>query len=392
MLASFLLTLYIIDRYADLWCCSKVGQLFVHFVHHRQAMSQKTCQMASTSVSKQTAVSSTFSVSSHAQKPLRNSSLSCCLLTIVPFSPTHGKPYKHIINCFSDADKIFGLTISLKKTEVLYQPPPCVAYNPHISIIGTNLKAAEHFTYLGSVISKDATVSRMMTTTCPKLAVPLEDCQREYGRVTCSTSPQKSRYMGPLSFTPSCMVQRPGFSIGSRSGYLSGFTNSTCTLSLASKARLRVERRSPQESQPAQHRVHLASGAVALGWSRHKDGRHTHAKSSLLQQAPRRKAQSWCSKKASQRPAEETACTGWNQPSVMTARGLRPRQLAFVSEKSQFVSSRQRGMKPQRKNEGGRKSEQHPYHLQPKSSSVQSAVGCAHQDSASTATNECARI
>ena len=42
-------------------------------------------------------------------------------------------------------------------------------------------------------------------------------------------------------------------------------------------ARPRVERRSPQESQPAQHRVHLASGAAALGWPRHKDGRHTHA-------------------------------------------------------------------------------------------------------------------
>ena len=53
-----------------------------------------------------------------------------------------------------------------------------------------------------------------------------------------------------------------------------------------------------QESQPAQHRVHLASGAAALGWRRHKDGRGTHAQSSLLQRAPRRKALSWCSKKA----------------------------------------------------------------------------------------------
>ena len=100
--------------------------------------------------------------------------------------------------------------------------------------------------------------------------------------------------------------------------------------------RPRVERRSPQESQRAQHRVHLASSAAALGWSRHKDGRHTHAKTSLLQRAPRRKARSWCSKKALQRSAEETACTGGNQPSVMAAGGLRPRQLAFISEKSQL--------------------------------------------------------
>ena len=31
---------------------------------------------------------------------------------------------QHIVNRFSDAAKNFGLTISLKKTEVLCQPPP----------------------------------------------------------------------------------------------------------------------------------------------------------------------------------------------------------------------------------------------------------------------------
>ena len=31
---------------------------------------------------------------------------------------------QHIVNCFSDAAKSIGLTISLTKTEVLYQPPP----------------------------------------------------------------------------------------------------------------------------------------------------------------------------------------------------------------------------------------------------------------------------
>ena len=136
--------------------------------------------------------------------------------------------------------------------------------------------------------------------------------------------------------------------------------------------RPRVKQRSPQESQPAQHRAHLASGAAALGWLRTEDGRRTHAQRSLLQRAPRRKVRPWCSKKALQRPAEETACTCRNQPSVMAAGGLRPRQLALICEKSQFrVQSR--GIKPQRKNTGGRRSEQHPYHPHPEPSSVQSA-------------------
>ena len=45
-------------------------------------------------------------------------------------------------------------------------------------------------------------------------------------------------------------------------------------------------------------------------------------------------------------------------------------------------------MKPQRKNAGGRKSEQHPNHPQPEPSSVPSAVGGTHQESDSTVCNE----
>ena len=79
----------------------------------------------------------------------------CALLTHME------ETLQHIINCFSDATKNFSLIISLKKTEVLYQPPIRVAYSPpHISIDGTNLNALEHFTYLGSVISSDAIVSK----------------------------------------------------------------------------------------------------------------------------------------------------------------------------------------------------------------------------------------
>ena len=45
-----------------------------------------------------------------------------------------------------------------------------------------------------------------------------------------------------------------------------------------------------------------------------------------------------------------------------------------------------------KKNPGGRKNEQHPYHPHPKPSSVQSAIEGAHQESVSTTTNEHARI
>ena len=177
--------------------------------------------------------------------------------------------------------------------------------------------------------------ARILTTVCP-IQPFLRKTVRGYGTITRSASPRRSRHTELSPFLPSCTAQRPGFSTGSRSGYLSGFVNAVCAPSLHQMARLRVTQRRPQEIQPAQHRAHLASGAAALDWPRHKDGRRTHAKSSLLHQAPRRKAQSKCSKKALQRPAEEKACTGRNQSPVMAAGGLRPRQLALISEKSQL--------------------------------------------------------
>ena len=46
----------------------------------------------------------------------------------------------HIVTRFSDVAKNFGLTISLKKTEMLYKPPPREAYSPpRISIEVTKL-------------------------------------------------------------------------------------------------------------------------------------------------------------------------------------------------------------------------------------------------------------
>ena len=78
---------------------------------------------------------------------------------------------QHVVNCFSDAAKNFSLTISLKKTEVMYQPPPREAYSPpHISINGTNLNAVEYFTYLGSVISSDATVNKNLDNPLSKVS------------------------------------------------------------------------------------------------------------------------------------------------------------------------------------------------------------------------------
>ncbi|KAK2562750.1 hypothetical protein P5673_014468 [Acropora cervicornis] len=68
---------------------------------------------------------------------------------------------QNLVDHFSEASKAFGLTISLKKTEVLFQPAPLQNYTPpHITIDGTTPNSVEHFTYLGSVMSNDATIDK----------------------------------------------------------------------------------------------------------------------------------------------------------------------------------------------------------------------------------------
>ena len=64
-----------------------------------------------------------------------------------------------MLNRFSDASKQFGLTISLGKTEVLFQrAPKSVAPQPVISIDDVELKVVDSFKYLGSVISNDGSL------------------------------------------------------------------------------------------------------------------------------------------------------------------------------------------------------------------------------------------
>ena len=55
----------------------------------------------------------------------------------------------------SDSCDNYDLTISIKKTEVVYQPPPGKPYQePTITVKGQRLQAVDKFTYLGSTLSR----------------------------------------------------------------------------------------------------------------------------------------------------------------------------------------------------------------------------------------------
>ena len=63
------------------------------------------------------------------------------------------------MNRFAKACDDFGLTISIKKTEVMYQPAPNAPYSePVITVNGEKLTVTEKFIYLGSTLSRSVSI------------------------------------------------------------------------------------------------------------------------------------------------------------------------------------------------------------------------------------------
>ena len=70
---------------------------------------------------------------------------------------------------FASSCRNFGLTISTKKTEVMFQPAPQQRYmKPNITVEGETLKAVDNFTYLGSAISRSVNIDTEVDTRIAK--------------------------------------------------------------------------------------------------------------------------------------------------------------------------------------------------------------------------------
>jgi hypothetical protein len=79
-----------------------------------------------------------------------------------------------IVDRFAEASRLFGLTISLGKTEVMVQAAPNTTKPPPvITINGTTLKCVESFKYLGSTISSDGSLDKEITARIQKASQAL---------------------------------------------------------------------------------------------------------------------------------------------------------------------------------------------------------------------------
>ena len=74
---------------------------------------------------------------------------------------------QQFVNKFSEACKDFGLTISLKKTNIMRQGTDCLLA---ISIEGNTLDALDDFTYLGSNITRTLSLDKEIGTRIGKAA------------------------------------------------------------------------------------------------------------------------------------------------------------------------------------------------------------------------------
>ncbi|XP_068724054.1 uncharacterized protein [Montipora capricornis] len=93
---------------------------------------------------------------------------------------------QRVTSCFADASRLFGLEVSLKKTEILHQPTPHEEYRPpHICIGDTELKSTQQFTYLDCTISSDAKIDKEIDN---RLAKANSSFGRLYKRVSNSKS------------------------------------------------------------------------------------------------------------------------------------------------------------------------------------------------------------
>jgi hypothetical protein len=86
---------------------------------------------------------------------------------------------QQLLDRFATSARRFGLTLSLKKTEVMHQPAPdaATATPPVLTVDGAALRATDKFCYLGSTVAQDLSMDT-------EIAARLSKAAASFGRLT----------------------------------------------------------------------------------------------------------------------------------------------------------------------------------------------------------------
>ena len=96
-------------------------------------------------------------------------------------APTEEKMQKGVDQNFDSCDN-YDLTISIKKTEVVYQPAPGKPFKePTITVKGHRLQVVDKFTYLGSTLSRVVHIDDEVMLELPKLVQHLAGYVEVFG-------------------------------------------------------------------------------------------------------------------------------------------------------------------------------------------------------------------
>ena len=106
-------------------------------------------------------------------------------LYAVPVAHTKKDNYAIYNGIFSKACATFGLTISIKKTKIMYTPCPGEAYvAPVILCDGIQLGVVDNFIYLGSKLTRDGSLDAEINNRIAKASAAYGQLENGSGRIT----------------------------------------------------------------------------------------------------------------------------------------------------------------------------------------------------------------
>ena len=246
------------------------------------------------------------------------------------------------LNRFLDASKLFGLTIGLGNTKVLFKPAPNSSTpHPTNTTDGVEMKTVKSFKYIGSVISSDGQLDKEISARISKASKALGRLQQGTHTPQCvpdfkaeniqSCSPHITALwlciLDYVLLSHQAAVKVPYLSTLFHPGYLIAGQ-----LSLISKVL--------DWANSNLHWSNAAESLALLGWQHHLNGWWAHTKTTVLWWTSTRKKKTRLSIKALQGHTQEQPEMVWHEAFQTPCSSPGPPLLACTHMHSKCVTGK----------------------------------------------------